>query len=36
MEFSLLLNDAKEAYSLMIKYVSQAEKAIKKLKSKKN
>ena len=28
-------NDAKEAYSLMIKYVSQAEKAIKKLKVKK-
>ena len=28
-------NNAKEAYSLMIKYVSQAEKAVKKLKSKK-
>jgi rhamnose utilization protein RhaD (predicted bifunctional aldolase and dehydrogenase)/NAD(P)-dependent dehydrogenase (short-subunit alcohol dehydrogenase family) len=28
-------NDAKEAYSLMIKYVSQAERAIKKLKAKK-
>ncbi len=28
-------NDAKEAYDLMIKYVSQAERAIKKLKVKK-
>ena len=29
-------NDAKETYDLMIKYVSQAERAVKKIKSKKN
>ena len=35
MEFLLLQIDAKEAYGLMIKYVSKAEQAIKKLKVKK-
>ena len=35
MEYLLFADDAKDAYNLMIKYVSKAERAVKKLKSKK-